>query len=144
MPEASAPARVYRGVSVTEATEVLTETGPSTGAPAPAPPAGAIERVATIVGGTPMVMHASTPPSAEKPKVSVIVPGLNESESLEELANRIVAVLESRVPYEIIFVDDGSTDDSWQIITELHRKNPKIKGARLRKNFGKATALTAG
>ena len=77
------------------------------------------------------------------PEVSVVVPGLNEAESLPILAEQIADALGSR-PYELIFVDDGSTDDSWQIITELNEANPAVRGVRLRANFGKAMALSAG
>jgi len=77
-------------------------------------------------------------------RVSLVVPGLNEAESLAELARRVKEALEGKVAYELIFVDDGSTDDSWKVICGLHAANPLVKGIRLRKNFGKATALTAG
>jgi glycosyltransferase involved in cell wall biosynthesis len=85
-------------------------------------------------------LHLAVPP----PRVSVVVPGLNEAESLPELAKRIQAALEGVATHEILFVDDGSTDPSWKVITELHRGDPRIKGVRLRKNFGKAAALAAG
>jgi glycosyltransferase involved in cell wall biosynthesis len=78
------------------------------------------------------------------PRVSVVVPGLNEAESLAELASRIDQALHGRFSYELIFVDDGSTDDTWGVITRIRAENPLVKGIRLRKNFGKATALTAG
>lgn len=78
------------------------------------------------------------------PRVSLVVPGLNEAESLAELARRVKEALEGKVAYELIFVDDGSTDDSWKVICGLHAASPLVKGIRLRKNFGKATALTAG
>lgn len=83
-------------------------------------------------------------PASAAPRVSVVVPGLNEAESLPELAERVHEALRGRVTYEIIFVDDGSTDDSWKVITGLRAKSPLVKGIRLRKNFGKAVALTAG
>ncbi len=82
--------------------------------------------------------------SAPLPTVSVVVPGLNEGKSLPELARRIETVLDSVGPYELIFVDDGSTDDTWQRITELNAECPYVRGVRLRRNFGKAMALTAG
>lgn len=82
--------------------------------------------------------------AAEPPRISIVVPGLNEAESLAELAKRIHVALKGRAPYEIIFVDDGSTDDSWKVITRLREQSARVKGIRLRKNFGKATALTAG
>ncbi len=78
------------------------------------------------------------------PKVSIVVPGLNESESLGELAKRIDAALAGSDSYELIFVDDGSTDDTWKVVTALHADNPRVRGLRMRRNFGKAMALTSG
>ncbi len=80
---------------------------------------------------------------AALPRVSIVVPGLNEAESLPELAKRIAEAL-SNDRYEIIFVDDGSTDSSWKVIRGLASEDPRIRGVRLRRNFGKATALSAG
>ncbi|MEJ7735568.1 MAG: glycosyltransferase family 2 protein [Polyangiaceae bacterium] len=85
----------------------------------------------------PMTVSAS-------PRISLVIPGLNESASLAELAQRIDQALAEGPDYELIFVDDGSTDDTWQVITRLREANPRIRGIRLRQNFGKATALTAG
>lgn len=79
--------------------------------------------------------------------VSVIVPGLNEAESLRELAARVDETLGNggaNENYELIFVDDGSTDGSWQVMCELNRENPRVRALRLRSNFGKAMALTTG
>lgn len=76
--------------------------------------------------------------------MSIVVPGLNEGESLPELESRIRAALSGKESYEIIFVDDGSTDDSWDIISKLAREHEHVLGVRLRSNFGKAMALTAG
>ncbi len=73
-----------------------------------------------------------------------MVPGLNESASLPELARRIEQALGEVERYELIFVDDGSTDDTWQIIASLHAQSPHVRGLRLRRNFGKAMALAAG
>lgn len=80
----------------------------------------------------------------EIPRISIVVPGLDEADSLPELASRIEAALGADTAYEVIFVDDGSTDATWQVIQELHAKNARVKGVRLRKNFGKAIALSAG
>ncbi|MBW2455540.1 MAG: glycosyltransferase [Deltaproteobacteria bacterium] len=80
----------------------------------------------------------------EGPEVSLVVPGLNEADSLPELAKGIHEALDGVRRYELIFVDDGSTDDTWKVIGKLHRKNPMVSGVRLRANFGKAMALSAG
>jgi glycosyltransferase involved in cell wall biosynthesis len=74
--------------------------------------------------------------------ISVIVPLLNEAESLPELAAWIERVMaEHNFTYEVIMVDDGSTDESWSVIQELHAKNPAIKGIKFRRNYGKSAAL---
>jgi len=74
--------------------------------------------------------------------ISVIVPLLNEAESLPELAAWIERVMtEHNFSYEVIMVDDGSTDGSWSVIQELHAKNPAIKGIKFRRNYGKSAAL---
>ena len=74
--------------------------------------------------------------------ISVIVPLLNEAESLPELAAWIERVMaENQFIYEVIMVDDGSTDESWSVIQELHAKNSAIKGIRFRRNYGKSAAL---
>lgn len=77
--------------------------------------------------------------------LSVVVPLLNEEESLPELAAWIHRVAtEEGYRYEIIFVDDGSTDKSWQVITQLQQNNPHIKGIRFQRNYGKSAALNEG
>jgi len=74
--------------------------------------------------------------------ISVIVPLLNEAESLPELAAWIERVMaEHNYSYEVIMVDDGSTDESWSVIQELHAKDPAIKGIKFRRNYGKSAAL---
>jgi glycosyltransferase involved in cell wall biosynthesis len=82
--------------------------------------------------------------SAAAPRISLVIPGINEGESLGELASRIAQALDGQHTYEILFIDDGSTDDSWKIIGALHAKDARIRGYRLRKNFGKAMALAVG
>ncbi len=70
--------------------------------------------------------------------ISVIIPLLNEEESLQELHDWIATVMQSnRYFYEIIFIDDGSTDNSWNVIAQLSSKNKAVKGIRFQKNFGK-------
>ena len=77
--------------------------------------------------------------------LSIIIPLLNEDESLQELHKWIVAVMKSNhYSYEIIFIDDGSTDKSWAIIEQLSLENPNVKGIKFLKNFGKSQALHAG
>ncbi|MDE6145008.1 MAG: glycosyltransferase family 2 protein, partial [Muribaculaceae bacterium] len=77
--------------------------------------------------------------------ISVIVPLYNEEESLPELAQWIERVMaENHFTYEIIFVNDGSTDRSWTVIEELAEKNPAIHGISFRRNYGKSPALNTG
>jgi len=77
--------------------------------------------------------------------ISVVIPLLNEQESLTELNDWIANVMQSNhFSYEIIFIDDGSTDQSWETITQLSQKNTHVKGIRFLKNFGKSQALHAG
>jgi glycosyltransferase involved in cell wall biosynthesis len=77
--------------------------------------------------------------------ISVVIPLLNEDESLQELHDWIATVMQSnRYFYEIIFIDDGSTDNSWNVIAQLSSKNKAVKGIRFQKNFGKSQALDAG
>jgi glycosyltransferase involved in cell wall biosynthesis len=81
------------------------------------------------------------------PEISIVVPGLNEAESLPELAARVNAALGvegANERYELIFVDDGSTDSSWSVISKLCAEDARVRGLRLRANFGKAMALTTG
>lgn len=78
-------------------------------------------------------------------QLSIVIPLLNEEESLLELHDWIVSVMQSnQFLYEILFVDDGSTDASWAVIKNLAVKNPNVKGIRFLKNFGKSQALHAG
>mgnify|MGYP004417267161 FL=1 len=77
--------------------------------------------------------------------LSILIPLLNEEESLNELYNWIIKVMQSHnYSYEIIFLDDGSTDNSWSIIEGFAQENPHVKGVRFMKNFGKSQALHAG
>ena len=77
--------------------------------------------------------------------ISVIVPLYNEAESLPELHAWIKRVMdEHHFSYEILFVNDGSTDESWSVIEELHAANPEVKGIKFRRNYGKSPALYCG
>jgi len=81
---------------------------------------------------------------ASTPDLSIVVPGLNEAPSLPILSQQVREAIADELTYEIIFVDDGSTDDTWDVITQLNETDPSIRGVRLRTNFGKAMALAAG
>ena len=77
--------------------------------------------------------------------ISIVIPLLNEEESLKELHDWIAQVMQSnRFLYEILFIDDGSSDRSWEIIEKLGVEYPSVKGIRFLKNFGKSQALHAG
>jgi len=78
-------------------------------------------------------------------QLSIVIPLLNEEESLTELHDWIVSVMQSNsYSYEIIFIDDGSTDGSWRIIQQLSIDNPAVKGIQFNRNYGKSQALHAG
>ncbi|AWW00251.1 glycosyltransferase family 2 protein [Arcticibacterium luteifluviistationis] len=80
-----------------------------------------------------------------KPQISVLIPLLNEDESLPELHDWIDRTLEKAgLSYEILFIDDGSTDDSWQVIQDLHKKNDRVHGIKFSRNYGKTAALDTG
>lgn len=77
--------------------------------------------------------------------ISVVIPLLNEEESLQELYDWIAQVMQSNsYVYEVIFIDDGSADNSWDVIEKLSLKNEAVKGIRFQKNYGKSQALDAG
>ena len=77
--------------------------------------------------------------------LSIVIPLFNEDESLPELEAWIRRVmLENNFSYEIIMVDDGSTDHSWDVITRLHEENPVVKGIKFQRNYGKSAALNEG
>ena len=78
-------------------------------------------------------------------QISIVIPLLNEEESLAELYQWLTKVLTlNRFSYEIIFVDDGSTDGSWQVIMQLAEKDAQVRGIRFFRNYGKSQALHAG
>ena len=77
--------------------------------------------------------------------ISLVIPLKDEEESLPELSEWINRVMNANnYSYEIIFVDDGSTDNSWNIIEELRNKNPNIKGIKFQRNYGKSAGLNEG
>ncbi|MBT8238404.1 MAG: glycosyltransferase family 2 protein [Croceitalea sp.] len=78
-------------------------------------------------------------------QLSIVIPLLNEEESLKELYDWIAQVMQSNhFLYEVIFIDDGSTDGSWRVIQEISKGNEHVKAIRFLKNFGKSQALHAG
>ncbi len=77
--------------------------------------------------------------------ISVIVPVYNEDESIGELRDWITRVMEANgFSYEVIMIDDGSTDNSWKKIEEMHAADSRIKGIKFRRNYGKSAALNEG
>ena len=84
-------------------------------------------------------------PAIAHPSISIVVPAYNEEEVLPELLRRTVAVLDPLpYPYEIVFVDDGSTDRTAAVMNDLRAQNPQVTVVQLSRNFGKEIALTAG
>jgi glycosyltransferase involved in cell wall biosynthesis len=77
--------------------------------------------------------------------ISIVVPLYNEEESLRELSSWIAKVMnENSFSYEVIFVDDGSNDHSWQVIEEIYQENNNFKGIKFRRNYGKSAGLYCG
>jgi len=77
--------------------------------------------------------------------ISVVIPQLNEEESLPELHSWIKKVMDANsYTYEVIFIDDGSTDSSWKVIEQLKDKDPCVRGIKFRRNYGKSAALNIG
>jgi dolichol-phosphate mannosyltransferase len=84
-------------------------------------------------------------PTERAPELTVVVPAFNEEESIEPMVERLVLALEQRVDgLEVLFVDDGSRDGTWQRIAELASRDPRVRGIRFARNFGHQAALTAG
>jgi len=76
---------------------------------------------------------------------SVVIPVLNESESLPELYSKLKGSMDKlKKKYEIIFIDDGSADNSFEILKEIHLKDSRVKVIKFRKNFGQTVAISAG
>ncbi|HMP12478.1 MAG TPA: glycosyltransferase family 2 protein [Saprospiraceae bacterium] len=81
----------------------------------------------------------------QKIDISIVIPLYNEAESLPELETWIRQVMELQgVSYEIIMIDDGSRDQSWQVLEQLAAQNPNIRGIKFRRNYGKSAALNVG
>ena len=83
--------------------------------------------------------------SSDCPDISVVVPLFNEEESLPELHDWIVRVMKKNsFNYEILFINDGSTDRSWEVISDLKSKDSFVRGIKFQRNYGKSAALFAG
>jgi len=81
----------------------------------------------------------------QQTNISVVIPLYNEEESLPELISWIERVMnEHNYTYEVLLIDDGSKDNSWNVIEQLHQQNKHIKGIRFRRNYGKSAALNVG
>src|SRR5919197_2383844 len=80
-----------------------------------------------------------------QPAVSIVIPVFNEADNLRPLYQRLRAAMEEEAwTWEVIFVDDGSTDATFQILHDLHRQDARVRVLRLRRNFGQTAALAAG
>ena len=78
-------------------------------------------------------------------EITIVIPVYNDEEVLKELYARLSFVLnQNKMSYKIILIDDGSTDNSWEVITDLQHKDPNINGIKLIKNFGQQNAIAAG
>ncbi len=87
---------------------------------------------------------AKTTNDKKQPQLSVVVPLLDEQDNLPALHEQIRQALDGRYDYEAIFIDDGSTDDSFRILKDLHEADPRVRVIRFRRNFGQTAALSAG
>jgi glycosyltransferase involved in cell wall biosynthesis len=87
---------------------------------------------------------AQTKETDRRLQLSVVVPLLDEQDNLPPLYGQIKGALEGRYEYEILFIDDGSTDRSFEILKGLHASDPRVRVIRFRKNFGQTAALSAG
>ncbi len=91
------------------------------------------------------MLDQTTPPTPDPGLISLVIPVFNERDSLPPLAAEIAAaVRDLPARCEVVFVDDGSTDGSWEAIREVAAADPRVTGLRFRRNFGKAAALQAG
>ncbi len=81
----------------------------------------------------------------QSPEISIIIPAKDEEESIPELCQWISRVMQTHgLSYEVILIDDGSSDSTWQQIAIINETNPSIKGIRFNRNFGKSAALQTG
>jgi len=84
-------------------------------------------------------------PDSVTPRLSIIVPVLDEEGSIPELVERIRSVCDGAgFSFEVVFIDDGSTDETWDVIEEMHQRDARVAGIRFRRNYGKSAALAVG
>lgn len=81
---------------------------------------------------------------ADTIQLSIVIPLYNEAESLTELTHQIYEALESYPSFEVLFIDDGSDDNSWDVVTSLHNQYDRVRGVSFTRNYGKSAALQAG
>ncbi len=102
-------------------------------------------KVLSFFKAFPIFLLLSLAGMSENMQISIVIPLLNEEESLKELSDWIGKVMhDNNFTYEVIFVDDGSTDSSWKVIEQLKTENPNIKGIKFRRNYGKSAGLNVG
>ena len=76
--------------------------------------------------------------------ISIVIPVFNEQENLEKIYQQVIDSLQSKYSFEIIFIDDGSTDDSCKVLENIHLKDSRVKVIMFRRNFGQTAAMSAG
>jgi len=80
----------------------------------------------------------------DSPEISIVVPLLNEEDNIGALCSQITKTMDGKYNYEVIFIDDGSSDNSFTILAGLQKNNPRLRIIRFRRNFGQTAALSAG
>ncbi|MDZ7264927.1 MAG: glycosyltransferase family 2 protein, partial [candidate division KSB1 bacterium] len=85
-----------------------------------------------------------TPINDKSPRLSIVIPLFNEAESIKELHSKIQQVMSDKEDFEIIFIDDGSSDGSDRVLQELHNLDPRVHVYQFRKNYGKSAGLACG
>jgi glycosyltransferase involved in cell wall biosynthesis len=84
-------------------------------------------------------------PDSATPRLSIVIPVLDEEGSIPELVERIRSVCDGAgFTFEVLLIDDGSTDETWDVIMEMHQRDPRVAGLRFRRNYGKSAALAVG
>ena len=110
----------------------------------PSKTAGVAKRVLNRYYSVAKLIYMGSSMDKNSPEVSVVVPLLNEQDNINPLYEQITQTLTDEHNYEIIFIDDGSSDDSFTILSKLQKADNKVRVIRFRKNFGQTSALSAG